>query len=105
MVGARSAAYWHASPGGATPNAPADAGGFEVSKCKPVPGFYHPIIVVGVNIGKWKKLDAKQQDVLTGTGLYLENELSADLAYTAQWDVVEKRDPVVGKKLRALTGK
>ncbi len=113
-------------------------GWFEVSKYKLVPGFYHPIIVVGVNIGKWKKLDARQQDVLTRTGLYLETELSADLgrkdraigdrlvsekgmkllklsdadsqkfldlAYTAQWDVVEKRDPVVGKKLRALIGK
>ena len=28
-----------------------------------------------------------------------------DLSYTAQWDVVEKRDPAVGKKLRALIGK
>ncbi len=28
-----------------------------------------------------------------------------DLAYTAQWDVVEKRDPVVGKKLHALIGR
>ncbi len=113
-------------------------GWFEVSKYKLLPGFYHPIIVVGVNIGKWNKLNAKQRDVLTKTGLHLENELSADLgrkdraigerlisekgmkllklsdadtkkfldiAYTAQWDVVEKRDPVVGKKLRALIGK
>ena len=113
-------------------------GWFEVSKYKLLPGFYHPIIVVGVNIGKWQKLNANQRDVLTRTGLYLETELSADLgrkdraigdrlvsekgmkllklsdadatkfidiAYTAQWDVVEKRDPVVGKKLRALIGK
>ena len=75
---------------------------------------------------------------MTKAGLYLENELSADLgrkdraigeqlvttkgmtrnklnaadsakfldlAYTAQWDVVEKRDPVLGKKLRSLIGK
>ena len=113
-------------------------GWFEVSKYKLVPGFYHPIIVVGTNLDKWKKLDAKQQGVLTKAAIHLETELSADLgrkdreiggklisekgmkllklpdadaakflelAYTAQWDVVEKRDPVVGKKLRALIGK
>ncbi len=113
-------------------------GWFEVSKYKLVPGFYHPIIVVGINVGKWKSLNVEQQGVLTTAGLYLENELSADLgrkdreignrlisekgmkllklsdadaekfldlAYTAQWDVVEKRDPVVGKKLRALIGR
>ena len=113
-------------------------GWYEVSKYKLVPGFYHPIIIVGVNLDRWKKMNAKQQDVLTKAGLYLETELSADLgrkdremgnqlvtkkgmtllklsdsdskkfldlAYTAQWDVVEKRDPTVGKKLRALIGK
>ena len=113
-------------------------GWFEVSKYKLVPGFYHPIIIVGVNMNRWKKLDSGQQDVLTAAGLHLETELSADLgrkdraigqqlvtekgmtllklseadsekfldlAYTAQWDVVEKRDPVIGKKLRALIGK
>lgn len=113
-------------------------GWFEVSKYKLVPGFYHPIIIVGVNLKKWNALTGAQQGVLTKAGLYLENELSADLgrkdreignqlvsekgmtllklsdadsekfldlAYTAQWDVVEKRDPMVGKKLRALIGK
>ena len=113
-------------------------GWYEVSKYKLVPGFYHPIIVVGVNLRKWKGMTAAQQAVMTKAGLYLENELSADLgrkdreigdklvsekgmkllklsksdsakfldlAYTAQWDIVEKRDPVVGKKLRALIGK
>jgi len=116
----------------------ASQGWFEVSKYKLDPGFYHPIIIVGVNIDKWKSLNTKQQAVLTKAGLYLENELSADLgrkdraigkqlvtkmgmtlltlpdadakkfldlAYTAQWDVVEKRDPVIGAKLRALIGK
>ena len=109
----------------------------EVSKYKIDPGFYHPIIIVGINLDKWKGMTAKQQSVLTKAGLYLENDLSADLgrkdremgqqlltkgmqlltlpkadakkfldlAYTAQWDVVEKRDPVIGKKLRALIGK
>jgi TRAP-type C4-dicarboxylate transport system substrate-binding protein len=113
-------------------------GWYEVSKFKLVPGFYHPIIVVGVNLKKWNTLNAAQQGVMTKAGLYLENELSADLgrkdreignklvsekgmrllklskadsekfldlAYTAQWDLVEKRDPVVGKKLRALIGR
>ena len=113
-------------------------GWFEVSKYKLVPGFYHPIIIVGVNIDKWKTLTSGQRDVLTRAGFHLETELSADLgrkdreigeqlvsekgmkllklsdadsekfldlAYTAQWDVVEKRDPVIGKKLRALIGK
>jgi TRAP-type transport system periplasmic protein len=113
-------------------------GWHEVSKYRLVPGFYHPIIIVGVNMGKWKSMSSAQQGVMTKAGLYLENELSADLgrkdrilgeklhsekgmklnklsaadskkfldlAYTAQWDVVEKRDPVVGKKLRALIGK
>ncbi len=113
-------------------------GWYEVSKYKLVPGFYHPIIIVGVNLSKWKSLTSKQQGVLTTAGLYLENELSADLgrkdralgkqlvtekgmtllklsdadskkfldlAYTAQWDLVEKRDPVVGKQLRALIGR
>ena len=116
----------------------ASQGWFEVSKYKLDPGFYHPIIIVGINIDKWKSLNTKQQAVLTKAGLYLENELSADLgrkdraigkqlvtkmgmtlltlpdadakkfldlAYTAQWDVVEKRDPVIGAKLRALIGK
>ena len=83
-------------------------------------------------------MNSQQRGVLTKAGLYLENELSADLgrkdrelgnqlvtkkgmkllklspadsekfldlAYTAQWDLVEKRDPVIGKKLRALIGK
>ncbi|NQU71628.1 MAG: hypothetical protein HQ514_13825, partial [Rhodospirillales bacterium] len=110
----------------------------EVSKYRLEPGFYHPIIIVGVNLKKWKTMTSAQQGVLTTAGLYLENELSADLgrkdraigkelittkgmkanvlsaadskkfldlAYTAQWDVVEKRDPVIGKKLRALIGK
>lgn len=113
-------------------------GWFEVSKYKLNPGFYHPIIIVGMNLNKWKKLNAKQRDVMTKAGLYLENELSADLgkkdraigdqlvkekgmkllslskadsekflglAYKAQWDVVENRDPVIGKQLRALIGK
>jgi TRAP-type C4-dicarboxylate transport system substrate-binding protein len=113
-------------------------GWYEVSKYKIKPGFYHPIIIVGVNLQKWKGLSSKAQDVMTKAGLYLENELSADLgrkdreignqlvsekgmtlltlsdadsrkfldlAYTAQWDVVEKRDPVIGKQLRALIGK
>ncbi|MEK9646792.1 MAG: TRAP transporter substrate-binding protein DctP [Alphaproteobacteria bacterium] len=112
-------------------------GWHEVSKYKISPGFYHPIIIVGINVDKWKSLDSKQQGVLTNAGLYLENELSASLgkqdreignqlvtqkgmeliklpdadakeflrlATKAQWDVVEKRDPVVGKKLRALIG-
>jgi TRAP-type transport system periplasmic protein len=109
-----------------------------VSKFKIDPGFYHPIIIVGINLDKWKKMSSAQQAVLSKAGLYLENELSADLgrkdraigkqlvtekgmkllslppgdaakfidlAYKAQWDVVEKRDPVIGKKLRALIGK
>ena len=113
-------------------------GWFEVSKYKLVPGFYHPIIIVGVNLKKWNGLNSQQRGVLTKAGLYLENELSADLgrkdrelgnqlvtkkgmkllklspadsekfldlAYTAQWDLVEKRDPLIGKKLRALIGK
>lgn len=113
-------------------------GWHEVSKYRLEPGFYHPIIIVGVNMNKWKKMNSAQQGVLTKAGLYLENELSADLgrkdraigeqlvttkgmkrnvlsaadsakfldlAYTAQWDVVEKRDPVLGKKLRSLIGK
>ena len=112
-------------------------GWFEVSKYKLVPGFYHPIIIVGVNMNKWKGMSRQAQGVMTKAGLYLENELSADLgrkdreignklvtekgmkllklsdadskkflklAYKAQWDVVEKRDPVIGKKLRALIG-
>ena len=113
-------------------------GWHEVSKFKIDPGFYHPIIIVGINLDKWKKMSSAQQAVLSKAGLYLENELSADLgrkdraigkqlvtekgmkllslppgdaakfidlAYKAQWDVVEKRDPVIGKKLRALIGK
>ncbi len=113
-------------------------GWHEVSKYRLEPGFYHPIIIVGINLNKWKTMNSAQQGVLTTAGLYLENELSAelgrkdraignelvttkgmkrnilsaadskkflDLAYTAQWDVVEKRDPVVGKKLRSLIGK
>jgi len=116
----------------------ATQGWHEVSKYRLEPGFYHPIIIVGVNLKKWKAMNSAQQGVLTKAGLYLENELSAELgrkdramgnelvttkgmkrnilsaadskkflslAYTAQWDVVEKRDPVVGKKLRALIGK
>ena len=113
-------------------------GWHEVSKYRLVPGFYHPIIIVGVNQNKWKGMSGAQQAVMTNAGLYLENELSADLgrkdraignelvttkgmtlnklsaadskkfldlAYTSQWDVVEKRDPVLGKKLRALIGR
>jgi TRAP-type C4-dicarboxylate transport system substrate-binding protein len=113
-------------------------GWHEVSKYKLVPGFYHPIIIVGINLDRWKGLSSQQQAVLSKAGLYLENELSADLgrkdraigkqlitekgmkllklsdsdakkfldlSYSAQWDVVEKRDPVVGKKLRSLIGK
>lgn len=116
----------------------ASQGWHEVSKYKLDPGFYHPIIIVGINLGKWKGLSSKQRGVLTKAGLYLENELSADLgrkdraigkqlvtqkgmklltlskadskkfldlAYTAQWDIVEKRDPVIGKQLRALIGR
>ncbi len=113
-------------------------GWYEVSKYKLNPGFYHPIIIVGVNLDKWKAMTSAQQGVLTKAGLYLETELSADLgrkdramgdklvsekgmklltlsdadskkfldlAYTAQWDLVEKRDPLVGKQLRALIGR
>ena len=113
-------------------------GWFEVAKYRLEPGFYHPIIIVGVNMQKWKGMTSAQRAVMTKSGLYLQNELSADLgrkdrilgaklhsekgmklnkltgadaekfldlAYTAQWDVVEKRDPVIGKKLRALIGK
>ena len=113
-------------------------GWHEVSKYKINPGFYHPIIIVGINLDKWNGMSSAQQTVLTNAGLYLENERSADLgkqdraigdklvsekgmklltlppadaqkfidlAYKAQWDVVEKRDPVIGKKLRSLIGK
>ncbi len=40
-------------------------GWFEVSKYKLVPGFFHPIIIVGVNMQKWQSLNAHQQEVLT----------------------------------------
>ena len=113
-------------------------GWHEVSKFKLSTGFYHPIIIVGLNLDKWKAMDSKQKAVMNAAGLHLENQLSTDLgqkdkaignklitekgmkllnlsaadaqkfrdlSFTAQWDVVEKRDPVVGKKLRALIGK
>jgi TRAP-type C4-dicarboxylate transport system substrate-binding protein len=112
-------------------------GWHEVSKYRIDPSFYHPIIVVVMNLDRWKAMSAAQRSVLTKAGLYLENELSADLgrkdaaagdelvkkgmevltlkgkdaetfselAYTSQWDVVEKRDPTIGVKLRALIGK
>jgi TRAP-type transport system periplasmic protein len=113
-------------------------GWHEVSKFKLSTGFYHPIIIVGLNLDKWKAMDSKQKSIMTTAGLHLENELSddlgrkdkaigkqlisekgmkllnlsaadakkfRDLSYTAQWDVVEKRDPAVGKQLRALIGK
>ncbi len=111
-------------------------GWHEVSKYRITPGFYHPTVIVGVNLDKWKGMTSAQQSVMTKAGMYLETELSKDLgrkdrlagaeldkkgmkvfslssadakkfnelAYTSQWDVVEKRDPVIGAKLRALIG-
>ena len=112
-------------------------GWHEVTKYRIDPGFYNPIIIVAVNLDKWKAMSSAQQAVLTKAGLYLENELSRDLgrkdaaagvelvkkgmkvftikgkdaetfnhlAYISQWDVVEKRGPVIGAKLRSLMGK
>lgn len=109
-------------------------GWHEVAKYRIDPGFYHPIIIVAVNLDKWKGMDSKQQGVLEEAGIYLEEVLSAkmgkddaaagdemikkgmkvlslpdadakkftELAYKSQWDVAEKRDPELGKKLRGL---
>ena len=70
-------------------------GWFEVSKYKLVPGFYHPIIVVGVNLSKWNGLSSKARGVLTTAGLYLENELSADLG---------RKDREIGNQLVTKKG-
>ena len=51
----------------------------EVAKYRVDPGFYHPIIIVAVNLDKWKGMNAKQQGVLEEAGLYLEGQLSADM--------------------------
>ena len=109
-------------------------GWHEVSKFKIDPGFYHPTVIVGLNLDKWKAMTAAQRSVITKAGMHLENELSMDLgrkdrlagaellkkgmkvfalggadakkfnelAYTSQWDVVEKRGPVIGGLDRRL---
>ncbi len=50
-----------------------------------------------------EQLVAKGMKVLSLTGA--DAKTFGELAYTSQWDVVEKRDPVLGKKLCALIGR
>lgn len=55
-------------------------GWHEVSKYRVEPGFYHPIIIVAVNLDKWKSMSGQQKDVMEKAGLHLENVLSEELA-------------------------
>mgnify|MGYP003667881109 CR=1 FL=1 len=64
----------------------------EVIKYRVDPSFYDTTVFVGVNLDKWKSLNAQQQAALTSAGMHLETTLNKELA---------EADVAAGKELAA----